>query len=94
MQIEDAITRQITDECYWLHRQPDLSYAEVETTARLRAALTRAGVRVLDVPLQTGLVAEIGMGKAPIVGLRADIDALRVTEQTGLDYASERPGIT
>ena len=93
MQIDDAITRQITDEFYWLHRHPELSYAEVETTARLREALTRAGVRVLDVPLQTGLVAEIGMGKAPIVGLRADIDALPVTEQTGLDYASERPGV-
>ncbi len=93
LQISKDIIQKITEEFYWLHRHPELSYQEVGTTARLRAALARAGVRVLEVPLKTGLVAEIGTGEAPVVGLRADIDALPVTEQTGLAYASEKPGV-
>lgn len=90
--LDAQITQTITDEFYWLHRHPELSYEEAGTTARLRAVLEEAGVRVLDVPLKTGLVAEVGTGRAPVVGLRADIDALPVTETTGLPYASETPG--
>jgi amidohydrolase len=49
--------------------------------------LTELGIRILDLPLKTGLVAEIGQGE-PIIALRADIDALPILEKTGLDYAS------
>ncbi len=38
---------------------------------------------------QTGVVAEIGNGEGPTLALRADIDALPIVEQTGLDYASK-----
>ncbi len=92
MKQRESITRTITEEFYWFHRHPELSFEEFETTKRLRKALGAAGIRILDVPLNTGLIAEVGTGKAPFIGLRADIDALPVTEQTGLPYASESPG--
>lgn len=81
----------------WLHRHPELSYEEVETTKRVREVLQEHDVTVLDSSLQTGLVAEVGAaGSADtdrlVVALRADIDALPVTEETGLPYASEIPG--
>ena len=76
----------------WLHAHPELAYEEFETTARLRAAFGRAGIRILDVPLQTGLVAAIGTGAKPIVALRTDIDALPVHEETRLPYASQYDG--
>jgi metal-dependent amidase/aminoacylase/carboxypeptidase family protein len=46
-----------------LHQNPELSGQEVETTARLRQWLTR-GITPLPYELSTGLVAEIGTGKA------------------------------
>ena len=49
-----------------LHQNPELSGQEVETTARLREWLTAAGIAPLPYDLQTGLVAEIGTGNAPI----------------------------
>jgi amidohydrolase len=55
--------------------------------------LDRAGVEVLETGLKTGLVARIGGGKAaPVIALRCDIDALPITEETGLAYASENAG--
>ncbi|MBD2844261.1 amidohydrolase [Paenibacillus sp. IB182496] len=76
-----------------LHAHPELSNEEHETTAYLREQLAEAGIRELDLGLSTGLVAEIGSAvDGPIVAVRADIDALPVQEETGLDYASRVPG--
>ena len=81
----------IAEEFQWFHRHPELSYEEVETTKRIRGSLERAGIRILDLPLKTGLVAEIGAGET-IVALRSDIDALPIEEQTDLPYCSEHAG--
>ncbi len=77
----------------WLHRHPELALAEHKTTAYIRSILVESGIRLLDTGLETGLIAEIGADEGPVVALRADIDALPVCEQTGLDYASENPGV-
>jgi len=76
-----------------LHRFPELSHQEFETTARIRQQLVRHGVRVLDLPLETGVVAEIGSPGAPLVVLRADIDALPIEEQADIAFRSARPGV-
>ena len=89
---EQEIMEFAREEFYWLHAHPELSYEEFETTARLRAAFERFGIRVLDVPLETGLVAAVGTGEKPIVALRTDIDALPVTEATDLPYRSLTEG--
>lgn len=77
-----------------LHRHPELSHEEVETTRRIRGWLQAAGIRIADeYPLRTGLIAEIGgLREGPVVAVRADIDALPIQEETGLPYASEHPG--
>lgn len=51
---EQDIFQKITDEFYWFHRHPELSYEEVETTKRLREDLAAVGIEVLDLPLKTG----------------------------------------
>lgn len=89
---EQEILQKITDEFYWFHRHPELSYEEVETTKRLRADLAAAGIEVLDLPLKTGLVAKVGTGEAPFIALRCDIDGLPIQEESGLNYASEHAG--
>lgn len=74
-----------------LHSHPELSHKEYRTTDVLVARLAQAGLqpRRLD---NSGLYVDIGRG--PIrLGLRADIDALPVLEETGLEYASINTGI-
>jgi amidohydrolase len=76
-----------------LHRHPELSCAEVETAQFVAARLSDMGL-----PVRTGLgghgvVATIDRGDGPAVGLRADMDALAITELTGLPYASDHPGV-
>lgn len=75
-----------------LHREPELAYEEFKTTEKLRGWLTAANIQIMDLPLATGLIAEIGQGDGPIVAIRCDIDALPIEEQTELPFASEIPG--
>jgi amidohydrolase len=75
-----------------LHSWPELSGREVETTARLRRWLQDAGLRLLDYPLETGVVVEVGRGET-LIALRADIDALPIHEATGLAYRSRNSGV-
>lgn len=76
-----------------LHRYPELSNEEFETTRRIRGWLEEAGIRILDIPLTTGLIAEVGgLQGGPVIAVRADIDALPIQEETGLPFASAHPG--
>ncbi|WP_147199910.1 amidohydrolase [Pantoea sp. CCBC3-3-1] len=76
-----------------LHRYPELSNQEFETTARLRAVLDEHQIRILNLPLATGLVAEVGKPEGPLVVLRSDIDALPISEKSGVAFSSENPGV-
>ncbi|MFT4272505.1 MAG: amidohydrolase [Pantoea sp.] len=76
-----------------LHRFPELSNQEFETTARLRQQLEHHQIRILDLPLKTGLVAEVGPQQGPLIVLRSDIDALPIEEQSDVSFRSERPGV-
>lgn len=79
---------------YWLHRHPELSLEESATTRYIRDALCAIeGVELLEYDLPTGVLARIvGDLRGAVIGVRADIDALPICEETGLDYASEHPG--
>lgn len=84
----------LTDFRRELHRFPELSNEEFETTRRLREALQANHIRILDLPLRTGLVAEVGgLRPGPLVVLRADIDALPIEEVSGVPWPSEHPGV-
>ena len=76
----------------WLHRHPELGDREYETTRFLTDILRERHIRLLDTGLDTGAIAQIGSG-GPVVGLRADIDALPIREESGLPYASENDGV-
>ncbi|MDR2865375.1 MAG: amidohydrolase [Spirochaetaceae bacterium] len=88
------IFKQILEEHFkYLHRHPELSHEERETTAYIRKILTSAGVEILPAELSSGLVARIKGRGDKVVALRADIDALKITEESGLEYASENPSV-
>ena len=78
-----------------LHRHPELSWQESETALTLAAALASFGITDVARVAGTGLVARVpGRDRsAPVVALRGDIDALPITESTGLPFASEHAGV-
>lgn len=80
---------------HMLHRNPELPYEERETTRFLKQQLKDWGIQVEDLPgLETGVSAVIeGAHPGPMLVLREDIDALPILENTGLDFASQKPGV-
>jgi len=78
-----------------LHRHPELSFHEHETAAYVAAALAGFGDALeIERPACNSVVARLDTGRAgPVVVLRADIDALPITEESGVEFASERPGV-
>ena len=76
-----------------VHRHPELSMQEERTAALAAERLRTAGFEVTTGVGQTGVVGLLRNGDGPTVMLRADMDALPVQEQTGLDYASETEGV-
>ncbi|MFD5078822.1 amidohydrolase [Streptomyces sp. NPDC058371] len=76
-----------------LHRHPELSLSEHRTAAGLAERLRTAGYETAEGVGGTGVVGMLRNGDGPTVLLRADMDALPVTEETGLPYASEHDGV-
>ena len=72
-----------------LHAHPELSMQEKETARVVAEALGRVGFAVTEGVGETGVVAVLHNGEGPTLLIRADMDALPVTEETGLPYASE-----
>ncbi len=71
------------------HRNPELSFMEHKTAARLAQELRAAGFDVTEGVGKTGVVALLKNGKGPLVMVRADMDGLPVEEKSGLPYASK-----
>ncbi|WP_050928497.1 M20 aminoacylase family protein [Aestuariivita boseongensis] len=85
---------QITAWRQHLHSIPELALDCPKTAAFVAARLREFGVDELHEGFaKTGIVAIIeGQGDGPTIGLRADMDALPITEETGVPYASTHPG--
>lgn len=90
---QKVLEQKLTDFFEELHSHPELSYEEYETTERIKRELHAAGIEILQTPLKTGVVAIIrGAQPGKTYGLRCDIDALPIMEETELPYKSEIPG--
>lgn len=79
-----------------LHRQPELSYQEHSTAAFINNYLDNLGVEHITGVAGTGIVGIVKgflPGKGLTIGLRADMDALPVTEERGREYGSTVPGV-
>ncbi len=76
-----------------LHQIPELCFQEKETAAFVAAQLRKLGLEVTTAIAGTGIKAVLrGARPGPVVGLRADMDALPIEETTGLPFASRHPG--
>lgn len=78
-----------------LHQHPELMYQEHRTSKKVQDALAEAGIQfVSGLAKGTGVLGWIPPTEegGHTIALRADMDALPILEETGLDYASETPG--
>ena len=79
---------------HYLHAHPELSYQEFETSRFVQQKLAEYGIP-FEVKAETGVIGLVE-GRHPgsrVVALRADMDALPITEQNDIDYKSTRPGV-
>jgi amidohydrolase len=76
-----------------LHRNPELSFHEVETSAFVEERLRSFGGLEVSRPTPTSVVARLLCGEGSTLALRADIDALPIAEESGVEFASERAGV-
>lgn len=77
-----------------LHQHPELSFYETATAKYVAEAWRAAGYTVTENIGGTGVVALLHNGSGPTVMLRTDLDALPVTEMTGLPHASQQTAVT
>jgi amidohydrolase len=73
----------------YFHTHPELSRQEVETSKRVAEELRRTEAEVTTGVGKLGVVGVLKNGSGPVVLVRTDMDALPVTEDTGLSYASK-----
>ena len=91
--MDDDLLARLTAVYRDLHRHPELSSQEHRTAGIVAAWLRDLGHEVLEGVGGTGVVGVLRNGAGPTVMLRADMDALPVTEETGLSYASAVEGV-
>lgn len=77
----------------WFHQHPEIAEKEFLTSAHVKQELDKYGIAWEACGLQTGILVTIHGGKpGKTILMRADMDALPVTEETGFTYASQHPG--
>lgn len=88
--LADQVDEKVTEWRHHLHEHPELSNREFKTAAYVAAHLQSLGLEVETEIAHTGVVGILKGGKdGPVVALRADMDALPVTERVDVPYASK-----
>ncbi|WP_411504159.1 amidohydrolase [Brevibacillus centrosporus] len=78
----------------YLHRNPELSFQEEKTASFVYEQLQSFGNLELTRPTKTSVMARlIGARPGKVIGLRADMDALAITEENDFEFASSVPGV-
>jgi hippurate hydrolase len=94
-QFNADVTRRLVSLRREIHANPELSFREEQTAARLAEALRDLGIAGAERVAKTGVVARVRgrRSNAPVVAVRGDIDALPIQESTGLPFASTSAGV-
>ncbi len=97
MNIDSLVEDVKKDILFWrrhLHMNPELSFHEEKTAQFVYDTLDSFGGLTLSRPTKTSVVAKLlGVKPGPVLALRADMDALPITEENTFDFASKNPGV-
>jgi amidohydrolase len=75
-----------------IHMQPELGFEEFKTSALVAETLGDLGIEFQSGVGKTGVVARLGNGQGPVIGIRADMDALPIIEANEVSYKSQVAG--
>ena len=90
MALKDEIIRLRRD----IHQHPELSFQEVRTAKLVADTLAEIGYADIRTQVgRTGVVAQIGTGDGPTIGIRADMDALPIIEAVDVPFKSTNDGV-
>lgn len=96
MNIEDIVKNiedYVIEQRRYFHENPELSWEEFNTSKRVQEELEKMGIP-FETGCETAVIGTIrGAHEGPVLGIRADMDALPVVEETGLSFASKNPGV-
>jgi len=77
-----------------IHQNPELSFQEEKTAAYIKSILTDKGIMIVPINNQHSFIAVIeGKQNGYTIGIRAELDALPINEETSLDFASKNNGV-
>jgi hippurate hydrolase len=92
--VNDELFEWIRDIRRTMHRWPELAFKEEKTAELIAKTLKKLGIKYKTGIAQTGVAGKLVTDEnAPTVALRADMDALPITENTELPFSSENPGV-
>lgn len=93
--VDEELAQWILEIRRHLHQHPELSFQEAGTAAYVQEKLAELEIPSTNGVAKTGVIGVLGGRDAslPAVALRADMDALPVTEETKLSYSSRHPGV-
>ena len=95
--VDEQLVESLTGWRRHIHRNPELSYKEFQTTDYIESELNKLGFEVRRFEFGSGLTCDIpaadGSSESDVVALRADIDALPMEETTGYDFSSTNEGV-
>jgi len=89
----DSVLDEVVENRRSFHRHPEVSFSETETSRKISERLRQLGLEPRACPTETGAVAVLDTGRpGKTVMLRADIDALPILEESGVDFESSAEG--
>lgn len=89
----EQVTEDVVQWRRYLHKNPELSFEEEKTSQFVYDTLASFGGLELSRPTKTSVVARLkGSFPGPVLAIRADMDALPITEENNFDFASKTPG--
>ncbi len=89
----EALSPELTRIRRDIHQHPELSFQEFRTAELVADTLLELGIEPQTGIGRTGVMAQIGTGDGPTIAIRADMDALPITEKNDLPYKSQNPGV-
>ena len=89
----EMIKDQIISWRRYFHENPELSFQEFNTAKKITSELKSMGYKPKTKIGRTGVTTDLKFGEGPVIGFRADMDALPIKETSGLPFASKNDGV-